>query len=118
MASMYLLKHPDHYTSHQFRVCFWKSYVYEVMRDWEDSPNIIEEGINKVMLSFKKQNNNDRPKKVVAISPVMDYMWRPHQYESMSMYDWDWEFSQVQAMAADVSGGSDWSWQGGMSFGL
>ena len=32
MAAMYLLKHPDHYTGHQFRTCFWRGYVSEVMK--------------------------------------------------------------------------------------
>ena len=30
MACMYLLKHPDHYTSHTFRRFYWKQYVNEV----------------------------------------------------------------------------------------
>jgi hypothetical protein len=28
MAFMYLLKNPDHYTSHQFRTFYWPSYVH------------------------------------------------------------------------------------------
>ncbi|TFK77851.1 hypothetical protein K466DRAFT_454002, partial [Polyporus arcularius HHB13444] len=32
MAAMYLLRHPDHYTSHNFRPCYWRGYVYEIMR--------------------------------------------------------------------------------------
>ena len=30
MAVMYLLKHPDHYTDHTFKPCFWKSFITEV----------------------------------------------------------------------------------------
>ena len=44
MASMYLLKHRDHYTSHQFRACYWRGYVYEVMQAWTDSVNIADKG--------------------------------------------------------------------------
>ena len=62
MASMYLLKHPDHYTSHKFRVCFWKTYVYEVMRAWEDSDKIGEEGNTKVMLGFNKTMQIAKPR--------------------------------------------------------
>ena len=32
MAAMYLLKHPDHYTNFEFRTCFWRGYVSEVMK--------------------------------------------------------------------------------------
>ncbi|KAI9069011.1 hypothetical protein FKP32DRAFT_1608603 [Trametes sanguinea] len=75
MAAMYLLKHPDHYKSHKFRTCFWKGYVYEVMRAWEDSDKIAEEGPMKVILGLAQNGNSQR---VVALSP----------YESMSLYDW------------------------------
>ena len=30
MASLYLLKNPDHYTNHTFCTFYWKSYVREV----------------------------------------------------------------------------------------
>ena len=32
MAAMYLLKHPNHYTNHQFRTCYWREYVSEVIK--------------------------------------------------------------------------------------
>ena len=51
IALMYLLKNPDHYTSHKFRICYWKGYMYEVMKSWNDSYKIEEEGKNKVMLN-------------------------------------------------------------------
>ncbi|KAI0739249.1 hypothetical protein C8Q80DRAFT_1124594 [Daedaleopsis nitida] len=44
MAAMYLLKHPDHYTGHKFRACFWRGYVLEVMQVWEDSKDNITRG--------------------------------------------------------------------------
>ncbi|THV00663.1 hypothetical protein K435DRAFT_573950, partial [Dendrothele bispora CBS 962.96] len=34
MICMYLLDHPDHYTSHEFRPFHWKSYVTEVQKSW------------------------------------------------------------------------------------
>jgi hypothetical protein len=34
MAAMYLLKNPDHYTSHKFTVFWWRNYVSEVRRTW------------------------------------------------------------------------------------
>ena len=35
MACMYLLNHPDHYTSHSFQRFLWRSYVHEVQKAWE-----------------------------------------------------------------------------------
>lgn len=35
MAAMYLLNHNDHYTSHKFRICFWRTYVSAVRHAWE-----------------------------------------------------------------------------------
>ncbi|KAL1936864.1 hypothetical protein VTO73DRAFT_6441, partial [Trametes versicolor] len=83
---MYLLKHPDHYKSHKFRTCFWRGYVYEVMRAWEDSAKIAEEGTTKVMLGLA--GSNDTSKRIIALSPVQDYIWRPTEYEHMPLYDW------------------------------
>ncbi|EIW62291.1 uncharacterized protein TRAVEDRAFT_45119 [Trametes versicolor FP-101664 SS1] len=83
MAAMYLLKHPDHYKSHKFRTCFWRGYVYEVMRAWEDSAKIAKEGTTKVMLGLSGTS-----KRIIALSPVQDYIWRPTEYEHMSLYDW------------------------------
>jgi hypothetical protein len=43
MAAMYLLKHPDHYTSHIFKVFYWKSYVREVRSVWMDHDQDIKD---------------------------------------------------------------------------
>ncbi|KAI0083773.1 hypothetical protein BDY19DRAFT_899806, partial [Irpex rosettiformis] len=64
MASMYLLNHNDHYTSHKFQKFYWRPYVYEVKTDW------------------KSQNTDSR------ISPILDYIYRPKKYENVSLYDW------------------------------
>ena len=85
MAAMYLLKHPDHYTGHKFKTCFWKSYVSEVMKAWDDSAAIGEEQKTKVMLGIKKSGQQQQ---IVALSPVIDYMWRPAEYEDTCLYDW------------------------------
>ncbi len=39
MAALYLLENPDHYTSHEFVPFWWRSYVSEVRRAWEDTTN-------------------------------------------------------------------------------
>ncbi|KAH9840231.1 uncharacterized protein C8Q71DRAFT_795352 [Rhodofomes roseus] len=33
---MYLLNHPDHYISHIFKLFYWRSYKYEVMKAWTE----------------------------------------------------------------------------------
>ncbi|EIW58754.1 uncharacterized protein TRAVEDRAFT_123704, partial [Trametes versicolor FP-101664 SS1] len=83
MAAMYLLKYPDHHKSHKFRTCFWRGYVYEVMHAREDSAKIAEEGTTKVMLGLSGTS-----KRIIALSPVQDYIWRPTEYEHMPLYDW------------------------------
>ncbi|KAI0083192.1 hypothetical protein BDY19DRAFT_866458, partial [Irpex rosettiformis] len=65
MASMYLLNHFDHYTSHIFQRFYWKQYV--------DEPSVV---ITKNKKGF------------VAISPILDYTLRPQKYEHVNLYDW------------------------------
>ena len=88
MAAMYLLNHPDHYTDQKFRNCFWKSYVFEVMRAWDDSVKLEEEGKTKVMLEAVEDAKKHKKPQIVAMSPVLDYIHRPDEYESVSLYDW------------------------------
>lgn len=82
MTAMYLLGHPDHYTSHKFRLCFWRSFVNEVMAAWPNSrPEVVDAGKDKVML----RNVHGQVK---SLSPVDDYVRRPVEYSHMSLYDW------------------------------
>ncbi|KAI0757500.1 hypothetical protein C8Q80DRAFT_1079729, partial [Daedaleopsis nitida] len=85
MVLMYLLKHPDHYTSHRFRMCFWKGYIYEVMKAWPDSSAIGVEGDSKVMLG--KRTDDTQAQEVVALSPILDYIWRPQKYTDHSIHE-------------------------------
>ncbi|TFK79137.1 hypothetical protein K466DRAFT_506086 [Polyporus arcularius HHB13444] len=79
MAAVYLLQHPDHYTNYKFRPCFWRGYAYEIMRAWSDSLDISEEGTSKVV---------KRRLKGKLLSPVLNYVWRPPEYENVCVYDW------------------------------
>ena len=86
MAAMYLLKHPDHYTSHQFRVCYWRSFVTEVMQSWNDSTDIAGETKTTVVLGLKNKKKTDdgaNQKTVVALSPIIDYMLNLRQFACM-----------------------------------
>ncbi|RPD67885.1 hypothetical protein L226DRAFT_474272, partial [Lentinus tigrinus ALCF2SS1-7] len=87
MAAMYLLKHPDHYTGHKFRPCYWRGFVLEVMRAWNDSKNISEEGRSTVVVALDEKSKSGQ-KRIVPLSPVLDYMWRPAEYEDICVYDW------------------------------
>ncbi|KAI0283174.1 hypothetical protein BC826DRAFT_883168, partial [Russula brevipes] len=58
MICMYLLGNPDHYKSHQFRVFYWQSFV------------------------------NEHKDRVIGISPLHDYIYRPEELVDMSLYDW------------------------------
>ncbi|RPD52306.1 hypothetical protein L226DRAFT_474401, partial [Lentinus tigrinus ALCF2SS1-7] len=81
-----LLSHPDHYTSHMFRPCYWRGYVYEVMKAWADSGNISEEGKSVVVVGVSKEENVNKPT-IVPLSPVLDYMWWPSEFENICVYN-------------------------------
>ncbi|THU78241.1 hypothetical protein K435DRAFT_700485, partial [Dendrothele bispora CBS 962.96] len=74
---MYLLDNPDHYTSHKFRPFHWSSYVTEAQKAW----NTEQKEDNKVVL-IKKNG------RIFGLSQVYDYIYRPSELESMSLYDW------------------------------
>ncbi|TFK58813.1 hypothetical protein BDN72DRAFT_781543, partial [Pluteus cervinus] len=77
MASLYLLGHPDHYTSHIFTPFYWQSYVYEVSKYWQEEDDNNSE---KIAL-FKKGN------RIIGLSPIYDYMYRPKYLETLNLYD-------------------------------
>ena len=82
MASMYLLKHTDHYTDHTFHSCFWKSSVTGT-RCSSGSELTSEE------LKVKDQVVIDRRDgEYIAYSTVDNYKFRPEHCKSMSLYDW------------------------------
>jgi len=53
MASLYLLKHPDHYTSHKFKTFYWKSYVQVVHSVWATEDDDIYKDTDKVVIGKK-----------------------------------------------------------------
>jgi hypothetical protein len=79
MICMYLLGNPDHYTDHTFIPFYWQSFVSEVLRAWHtEDDNIINE---KIVLIKQKGS-------VIGLSPVLDYMYRSSELDSMTLYDW------------------------------
>ncbi|KAF8802337.1 hypothetical protein BYT27DRAFT_7014952, partial [Phlegmacium glaucopus] len=79
MICMYLLGNPDHYTSHKFVTFFWLSFINEVRRAWSEDLN--EELPEKVTI-FKQKG------KVIGMSNVYDYIYRPVELENVSLYEW------------------------------
>ena len=92
MASLYLLKHPDHYTSHTFKTFYWKSYVREVQSVWKstESPADSEDLISEDLISTEPEKImiDKQDDEYIAISATDDYVYRPDKHENVSLYDW------------------------------
>ena len=80
MISMYLLGNPDHYTGHKFVTFYWQSFVHEARRDFMDDRS--ELAAPQKVAVFKKKG------RVVGLSPVHDYIHRPHELAEVNLYDW------------------------------
>jgi hypothetical protein len=79
MASMYLLKNPDHYTNHKFRTFYWPNFVRAATHAWNpDSEECGEDQL--VLLKIKGR--------IIGRTLVQDYVFRPVEYNQMSLYDW------------------------------
>jgi hypothetical protein len=74
MASLYLLKNPDHYTSHTFKTFYWKSYVREVKSAWptENKNVVVDKEVDKLT---EKVVIDKRDDEYVALSAVDDYIY-------------------------------------------
>src|ERR1700723_527368 len=79
MAALYLLGNPDHYTNHQFVPCYWKSYVREARSVWHQTTE--EDKPERVVLTKKGG-------RLLGLSSVNDYVYRPEEYEDVCLYDW------------------------------
>jgi hypothetical protein len=118
MINMYLLNNPDHYCSHKFGHLYWKTFVTmssgsrdtdkptSNKKNLQDKPSSDKWTSKEFDLQDKPPSDKlttgeidlqDKPsrvavfkqgKKVIGLSPVMDYVWRPHELESLSLYDW------------------------------
>lgn len=84
MASLYILGHPDHYTNHSFVLFYWENFIRSALRNWNDDFTDLLKGDlddDKVML-------NKQQDKLVGISKVDDYIYRPVECSDMCLYDW------------------------------
>ncbi len=82
MASMYLLKHKDHYTSHTFIPFYWNTYVREAMKVWPALAVDQKDGKTDKIKIDKKENV------FIALNKYDDYIHRPKEFEDIPLYDW------------------------------
>ena len=80
MAAMYLIGNPDHYTDHKFHAFYWRAYDCEVMSPWKMDMADNQKG-DKVVI----RNKGGR---ILAVTPVQDYTFRPVEYDGICLYDW------------------------------
>jgi hypothetical protein len=84
MAAMYLLKHPDHYTSLKFERFYWKLYVYEVCDAFKNSDELEEinhnSNIDTSNTSESKMAIGKNIHGIVGFSPIHDYIYCPIKY--------------------------------------
>lgn len=85
MAAMYLLGNPDHYTSHLFVACYWRSYTCWVMSQWEPDVRVDndEEELDPDMVLLRKKGNH-----YITQSTVDYYKFRPREYDDVPLYTW------------------------------
>ena len=80
MAAMYLIGNPDHYTDHKLCGFYWRAYVCEAMSPWKMDMGDDQKG-DKVVI----RNKGGR---ILAVTPVQDYTFRPVEYDGICLYDW------------------------------
>ena len=83
-ACAHLLGHPDHYTNYKFGPFYWRMFVKEVKRAWDQI--IPDNKYDKPSVMLARQN--DESDSLVALSPVVDYELRPPELQQMALYDW------------------------------
>ncbi|KAF9540237.1 hypothetical protein CPC08DRAFT_598647, partial [Agrocybe pediades] len=86
MACLYLLDNPDHYTDHTFIPFWWRSYVQQARRSFDDASADItnmEEKAEDKKVVIGRENGQ-----YVGKSVVDDYTFRPDCYEEMSLIEW------------------------------
>lgn len=59
MACLYLLDNPDHYTSHEFAVFWWRNYVSEIMREGSTDSDVHKEKDKRPKAENETTNHSD-----------------------------------------------------------
>ena len=92
MASLYLLGNPDHYTNQNFVVFYWKSYVTEVLKSWNQDNDLQSD---KIIL-LKNVDGE-----YIGLSVVDDYKYRPHELSGKSLYEWIQIYERLKCTKAE-----------------
>ncbi|KAJ2911815.1 hypothetical protein MD484_g8601, partial [Candolleomyces efflorescens] len=112
MAALYLLKNPDHYRSHDFKIFYWKNYVNHVENEWQklldnEDPEVVgndgaaldpvDVGISRTGQHSKEVDTGDGEESVqvrktgneiVSKTSTDDYRHRPREHSALSLYEW------------------------------
>ena len=95
MASLYLLGNPDHYTNYKFRPFYWRPYVNYIWRAHnlitEKTNNNKEEVIDEDNILILKMKSE-----YIGYSPILDYIYRPDNYNEICLYDWICKFNKTK----------------------
>ncbi len=91
MISMYLLGNPDHYMDHKFIPFYWQSFVAQAERAFRDD-------LAPMKVTLVKQKH-----RIIGVSPVFDYVYRPTELEEMSLYEWVHRCSRKKLPKAKIS---------------
>jgi hypothetical protein len=102
MIATYLLGLPDHYKSHKFNPFYWQSYVKEVMKSWEEVDKEVEQDAHPEKVTLLKKAG-----RIIGLSPVYDYIFRPSEIEDMSLWEWITRCKRVKKKSKKSNGDAD-----------
>ncbi|RXW19493.1 hypothetical protein EST38_g6350 [Candolleomyces aberdarensis] len=115
MAALYLLKNPDHYASHEFRVFYWKNYVNHVQNEWKtlienEDPEDVgyqptggdrddvgltrlakHDPVIETIVDANGEENIQMSRagdRYVGKTTTDDYRFRPEEHEALNLYEW------------------------------
>ena len=80
MICMYLLDNPDYYMDHTFIPFYWQSYVTEAHSCFTETTLENYEKTKVVLIKCKGR--------IVGLSPIFDYIYRPAELQNITLYDW------------------------------
>ena len=98
MAAMYLLQHPDHYTSHQFIPFFWKTFVNHIIRseNSNEKANISHDVDIKMKDDFKKKEI------IISPYPNLDYHEMKVEVEILVQQEGKFNTSVINNIGSNV----------------
>ncbi|KAI9068049.1 hypothetical protein FKP32DRAFT_1527548, partial [Trametes sanguinea] len=90
-ASAHLLGYPDHYTDHIFKQFYWRGYVRRALEDCpterQTFANVDAETPDGSGVADERVVVGAASNRVVPLSKVNDYVWRPTECDQMCLYE-------------------------------